>query len=66
MSTFAEIENAMPQLNAEELMRGEPALHRLQRERSQGILFDDARSLWTEDDQTSIAVVAWGVMERAR
>ena len=63
MSTLAEIENALPQLSAEELMRVEAALHRLQRERKQGIIFDDAYGVWTEDDQASVAAEAWSLME---
>ena len=63
MSTLAEIENALPQLSAEDLMRVEAALHRLQRERKQGIIFDDAYGVWTEDDQASVAEEAWSLME---
>ena len=63
MSTLAEIEKALPQLNAEDLMRVEAALHRLQRERKQGIIFDDAYGVWTADDQASVASEAWSIME---
>ena len=63
MSTLAEIEDALPKLNAEELMRVEAALHRIQRERKQGIIFDDAYGVWTEDDQASVAAEAWSLME---
>jgi len=63
MRTRVEIEKALPQLGAEDLMRVEAALHRLQRERKQGIIFDDAYGVWTEDDQASVAAEAWSLME---
>ena len=63
MSTLAEIEDALPKLNAEELMRVEAALHRIQRERKQGIIFDDAYGVWTEEDQASVAAEAWSLLE---
>jgi hypothetical protein len=63
MSTLAEIEQALPNLTVEELMRVEAALHRLQRERSVGVLYDDAYGLWTEDDQASVAAEAWSVLD---
>ena len=63
MSTLAEIENALTQLSAEDLLRVEAALHRLQRERKQGIIFDDAYGIWTEEDQSSVAAEAWSLME---
>ncbi len=63
MSTLAEIEAVLPKLSAEDLLRVEAALHRLQRERGVGILFDDAYGIWTEEDQASVAVEAWRLME---
>ncbi|MEA3209832.1 MAG: hypothetical protein QOE70_2889 [Chthoniobacter sp.] len=59
MSTLAEIEQALPKLTSEEIMRVEAALHRLQRQRGIGIIYDDAYGLWTEDDQVSVAAEAW-------
>ena len=66
MSTVAEIESALPQLNADELLHVEAALHRLQRERGVGIIFDDAYGVWTEDDQASVAAEAWAVLDGTR
>ena len=63
MRTLAEIKNALPQLSAEELMRVEVTLHRIRRERKQGIIFDDTYGVWTEDDQASVAAEAWSLME---
>ena len=63
MSTVAEIEEVLPKLSTDELMHIEAALHRLQRERGSGIIFDDAYGVWTEDDQTFVAAEAWRVME---
>ncbi len=63
MSTVADIEAVLPKLSAEDLLRVEAALHRLQRSRGVGILFDDAYGIWTEDDQASVAAEAWRVME---
>lgn len=64
MSTVAEIEAVLPNLSAEDLLRVEAALHRLQRSRGVGIIFDDAYGIWTEDDQSSVAAEAWSVMEK--
>ena len=63
MSTVAEIEEVLPKLSTEEVMHIEAALHRLQRERGTGIIFDDAYGVWTEEDQTSVAAEALRVME---
>jgi len=63
MSTVAEIEAALPKLKTEELMRVEAAVHRLQRQRGVGIIYDDAYGLWTEDDQVSVAAEAWKMIE---
>jgi len=63
MSTLAEIEEALPSLTAEELMRVEAYLHRLQRERGEGIIYDDAYGLWTEKDQASVAAEAWELLD---
>ena len=59
MSTLAEIEAVLPKLSPEDLMHVEAALHRLQRERGTGIIFEDAYGVWTEDDQASVAAEAW-------
>jgi hypothetical protein len=63
MSTLAEIEAVLPKLSTGDLLLVEAALHRLQRARGVGILFDDAYGLWTEEDQASVAAEAWQVME---
>ena len=63
MSTIAEITEALPKLTTEELMRVESLLHKLQRQRGAGILYDDAYGVWTEDDQASVAAEAWDVLE---
>jgi hypothetical protein len=63
MSTVAEIESALPKLSAEELLQIEATLHRLQRERGVGIIFDDAYGVWTEDDQVSVAEEAWTTLD---
>jgi hypothetical protein len=63
MSTLQEIEEALPRLTAEELMRVESHLHRLQRERGVGILYDDAYGVWTEEDQASVAAEAWDLLD---
>jgi hypothetical protein len=63
MSTLTEIEEALPRLSAEELMRVESRLHRLQRERGVEILCDDAYGVWTEEDQASVAAEAWETLD---
>ena len=63
MSTLAEIKEALPKLTTEELMHVESLLHKLQRQRGNGILYDDAYGVWTEDDQASVAAEAWDVLD---
>ena len=63
MSTVAEIEEVLPKLSPEELMRVEAALHAVQRQRGGGILYDDAYGVWTEDDQASVASEAWSCLD---
>ena len=63
MSTLTEIEAALPKLTREALMRLEAALHKLQRERKEGIIFDDAYGVWSEDDQASLAAEAWQIID---
>lgn len=62
MSTLAKIEQALPKLTSEEIMRVEAALHRLQRQRGIGIIYDDTYGVWTEDDQISVAAEAWTML----
>ena len=63
MSTVAEIEEALPGLTNEELMRIEAALHLTQRKRGIGVVLEDAYGVWTEDDQASVVAEAWAVLD---
>ncbi len=63
MSSLAEIEAVLPRLTVEELLRVESLLHKLQRERHPGVIYDDAYGLWTEEDQASGAVEAWDILD---
>jgi hypothetical protein len=63
MSTFAEIEEVLPRLTVEELMRVESLLHKLQRQRQAGVIYDDAYGVWTEEDQASVAAEAWDALD---
>jgi hypothetical protein len=63
MSTFAEIEEVLPRLTVEELMRVESLLHKLQRQRHAGVIYDDAYGVWTDEDQASISVEAWDTLD---
>ncbi|MDB6040164.1 MAG: hypothetical protein JWM99_4005 [Verrucomicrobiales bacterium] len=51
MSSFAEIEAALPSLSTSELQRLEQTLLHLYRKRNVPIIYDDSYGLWTEDDQ---------------
>ena len=55
MSTVAEIADALPKLNNEELQQVERALIGIYRQRRTGIIYDDAYGVWTEEDQMSVA-----------
>ena len=63
MSTLAEIEEVLPRLTVEELMRVESLLHKLQRQRRVGVIYDDACGLWTVEDQASVVAEAWDVID---
>ena len=63
MSTFAEIEEVLPRLTVEELMRVESLLHKLQRQRHAGAIYDDTYGVWTEEDQASVAAEAWDALD---
>ena len=63
MSTVADITKALDQLDVEQLLQIEGRIHALQRQRSNGVIFDDDYGLWTEEDQASAAVQAWEILE---
>lgn len=64
MSTVAEIKSALSNLNNEQLREVEQAVRQLYRARNDGIIFDDAYGIWTEQDQTSVAAEAFRLMDQ--
>jgi len=65
MSTVAEIAEALPKLNDDELRQVERALIGIYRQRKTGIIFDDAYGVWTEEDQASAAAQVFALMDGA-
>lgn len=63
MSTVAEIADALPKLNDDELRQIERALISIYRQRRTGIVYDDAYGVWTEEDQMAVADEAFLLME---
>ena len=63
MSTLAEIEEVLPKLTNEQLLRVEARVHAVQRQRGVGILHDDAYGVWTDEDQASVAAEAWDIID---
>jgi hypothetical protein len=63
MSTVAEITDALPKLNDEELRRVERALISVYRQRKTGIIFDDAYGVWTEEDQMAVADQTFALLD---
>ena len=63
MSTVADINQALDQLDVEQLLQIEGRIHALQRQKSSGVILDDDYGLWTEEDQASAAAQAWEVLE---
>ncbi|MGI8965795.1 MAG: hypothetical protein ACR2H1_06860 [Limisphaerales bacterium] len=63
MNTVAEITDALPKLNNEELRAVERALISIYQQRRTGIIYDDAYGVWTEEDQMSVADQAFVLME---
>jgi hypothetical protein len=63
MSTVAEIADALPKLNDEELRQVERALISIYRQRRTGIIYDDAYGVWTEEDQVAAASQVFAMMD---
>ena len=63
MSTVAEITNALPELSTQELQQIERALIGIYRQRHNGIIYDDAYGVWTEEDQVSAAAQVFALMD---
>ena len=63
MSTVAEIADALPKLNDEELRQVERALISIYRQRRTGIIYDDAYGVWTEEDQVSASAQVFALMD---
>ena len=64
MSTVAEIQAALSELNTEELRQVEQAVREQYRKRKDGIIYDDAYGIWTEADQASVAAEVFALMDR--
>jgi preprotein translocase subunit SecA len=64
MSTIAEVQEALPKLNNEELRQVEQSLRQLYRSRNAGVIFDDAYGIWTEADQASAGAEAFALFDR--
>jgi hypothetical protein len=64
VSTVAEIKSALSSLNNEQLREVEQAVRQLYRTRHNGIIFDDAYGIWTEEDQASAAAEAFRLMDQ--
>ena len=63
MSTIAEITQALPGLNDDELRAVERALHAIYRQRHTGIIYDDAHGVWTEVDQANAAARTFQMLD---
>ena len=64
VGTVAEIKSALSSLNNEQLREVEQAVRQLYRTRNNGIIFDDAYGIWTEEDQASAAAEAFRLMDQ--
>jgi hypothetical protein len=64
MSTLAEIEVAVTQLNTRELVQLEQTLHRLYRERGDAVVYDDRHGMVTEADLIASADEAFQAYDR--
>jgi len=65
MSTVKEIEAALPNLTAEDLVRVEQAVHNQYRQRGGGIVYDDAYGVVTEADLIASADEAFHAYDKA-
>jgi hypothetical protein len=65
MSSVAEIEAALPNLTAEELIQVERAVHRQVLQRSNGTIYNDAYGVLTERDLIASADEAFQAYDKA-
>ena len=65
MRTIEEIIAALPNLSTDELHHIERTIHDLYRARDKYIIYDDDYGVWTEQDQNSVAVEVFKVLDKA-
>ena len=65
MRTVQEIEASLPNLSIDELQHIERAIHDLYRVRRERIIYDDDYGIWTEQDQNSVAVEVFELLDKA-
>ena len=65
MHTVQEIEASLPNLSTDELQHIERAIHDLYRARRERIIYDDNHGIWTEQDQNSVAVKVFELLDKA-
>ena len=65
MRTVQEIEASLPNLSTDELQHIERAIHDLYRVRRERIIYDDNYGIWTEQDQNSVAVEVFELLDKA-
>ena len=66
MRTVQEIEASLPNLSIDELQHIERAIHDLYRVRRERIIYDDDYGIWTEQDQNSVAVEVFELLDKAK
>ncbi|MCG9133127.1 hypothetical protein J5I95_15730 [Candidatus Poribacteria bacterium] len=65
MRTVEKIMASLPNLSTDELQDIEQAIHDLYRVRRERIIYDDNYGIWTEQDQNSVAVEVFELLDKA-
>ena len=65
MSTIQEITAALPNLSPDELQHIERVIRDLYRAHHETIIYDDDYGIWTEWDQSSVAVELFELFDKA-
>jgi hypothetical protein len=65
MKTMTEIIKVLPSLTTKELQNVERQLIEIYRQRKQGIIFDDAYGVLTEEEHMAAIGATWGTLDEA-
>ncbi len=63
MTPIDEVESALSKLSVDELHKVESMIHRLYKERGEGLVYSDDYGDWSEDDQIALAGATFDIVD---